>query len=138
MTFYSTVSNVCSAQRSRSNTPLQALTLWNDRVFMECARNLGMRLATTTNDTTSADGGLDHRVQQAFLICLSRYATDDEASAVTAFYQRQIELLGANEEAVKEIISNLELPDGVEPVEIAAWVATARVMLNLDEFITRE
>ncbi|MCH2612001.1 MAG: hypothetical protein MK006_13140, partial [Pirellulales bacterium] len=79
-----------------------------------------------------------HRIQQAFLICLSRYATDDEANAVDSFYQHQVELLNADSEAVTAINSNLEIPDGVKAVDLAAWVATARVLLNLDEFITRE
>ena len=138
MTFDAPDSNVCAAQRSLSNTPLQALTLWNDRVFMECARNLGVRLATANENSTGSTNMRSHRIQQAFLICLSRYATDDEANAVDSFYQHQVELLNADSEAVTAINSNLEIPDGVKAVDLAAWVATARVLLNLDEFITRE
>tara|TARA_Y100001960_G_scaffold330008_1_gene422859 strand:- start:3177 stop:3977 length:801 start_codon:yes stop_codon:yes gene_type:complete len=138
MTFDAPDSNVCAAQRSLSNTPLQALTLWNDRVFLECARNLGARLATANENSTDSTNMQSHRIQQAFLICLSRYATDDEVNAVDSFYQHQVELLSADSEAVTAINSNLEIPDGVKAVDLAAWVATARVLLNLDEFITRE
>jgi len=44
MTFDSPDSTACTAQRSESNTPLQALTLWNDRVFFECSQQLGRRI----------------------------------------------------------------------------------------------
>ena len=47
MTFDAPDSNVCIAKRSRSNTPLQALTIWNDVVFTECAQNLGCLLYTS-------------------------------------------------------------------------------------------
>jgi len=138
MTFDAPDSNVCAAQRSLSNTPLQALTLWNDRVFMECARNLGAKLAAANENTSGSADLQSHRIQQAFLTCLSRYATDDEAHSVDSFYKNQVELLSVNDEAVAAINSNLEVPVGVRAVDLAAWVATARVLLNLDEFITRE
>src|SRR5205085_7765623 len=59
MTFDSPDSNVCIVRRERSNTPLQALTLLNDTVFVECAQALGRRLGTEK-------GSVEERVRLGF------------------------------------------------------------------------
>ncbi|HAA50931.1 MAG TPA: hypothetical protein DCE43_14540, partial [Planctomycetaceae bacterium] len=65
MIFDSPESNVCLAERNRSNTPLQALTTLNDPVFFECAQALGHRLATSASS-------IDERLHQLSLSALSR------------------------------------------------------------------
>lgn len=97
-------------RRVRSNTPLQALTLLNDSAFVEFAQALAARLikAAKTDDA---------RITYAYKLCLSRPPLDHER-------QPLMRLLAAERKA-----------NATEP---QAWQAVARVMLNLDETITRE
>lgn len=120
----------CTAQRNRSNTPLQALTTMNDPVFVENARALGRRLVAEGSSDAS------DRVRRLFAICLSREPQPAEARIITqlveserAAYQRNPQL-AAQWLGVAKIDSNF--------AETAAWVAAARAVLNLDEFVTRE
>jgi hypothetical protein len=120
----------CAAQRNRSNTPLQALTTMNDPVFVEHARALGRRL---TAEGASDD---DERVRRLFAICLSRPPQPAEQQIVAelvaderAAYQNNPQMAAA---WLRTTINEPNL------AETAAWVAAARAVLNLDEFVTRE
>lgn len=97
-------------RRVRSNTPLQALTLLNDEAFHEFAQALGKR-AQVSNARDDA-GRIDH----AFRLCVSRAPTRSERSRLLIVLESQREAGG----------------------NAAAWTAVARVLLNLDETITRE
>ena len=122
--------NPCT-RRERSNTPLQALTLLNDPVFVECAQALGRRLAQLP------DPYPDARVRQAFRSCVSRNPSPAEAARLKRLYTEMLPLLRANPIAAAKLAGK-ELPAGLDPAETAAWVTVARTVLNLDEFITRE
>jgi hypothetical protein len=101
-------------RRPRSNTPLQALTLLNDRAFYECAEALAGRVLS------EAPPDDDTRVGYAFRLTLGRRPTDREARALAAMLAE-------------------ERSAGSGPsTDPAAWTTAARVLLNLDEFITRE
>jgi len=103
-------------RRIRSNTPLQALTLLNDHQFYELARGLAARVL---RDVGSSD---DDRLDYSFRLCLARRPAPDEA-------RRLRELL----------VAELRQPDGDRTLSRAdAWTTVARVLLNLDETITRE
>ena len=118
-------------QRSRSNTPLQALTLANDRVFLEMSQGVAERiLSLGTSDDES-------RIRHAFTLCLSRKPTDRELEALTEFVHQQREHFRAAEKDAK-LLAPTHIPAGATTADAAAWTATARVLLNLDEFITRE
>ncbi len=138
MTFDAPDSNSCIARRSRSNTPLQALTLWNDVVFTECAQNLGRRLVREVGKTGGQDEAVRQRIYHAFLMCLSRRPTRSEMDAVSVFYQRQLEKMRGDENAAKEVLGGAPMPEEADLAETASWVAVARVLLNTDEFITKE
>ena len=97
-------------RRDRSITPLQALTLLNDPVFVECARALGARLRL-------AGATIEERMQFGFEVCLGRPPSDAELAVLTELVAAQ-KKLGAKDEAV--------------------WLGVARVLLNLEEFTTRE
>jgi hypothetical protein len=99
-------------RRLRSNTPLQALTLLNGQAFVEFADGLARRVMTEPLGT-DAD-----RLRFAFRLCLARDPSKAE-------YQRLKELLAQ------------QLAPGQES-EQSAWMTVARVLLNLDETITRE
>jgi hypothetical protein len=130
MTFDAPDSNVCVVRRERSNTPLQALTLLNDAVFVECAQALGRRLIAEKQTTTE-------RLERGFRLCVSRKPTDGELSRLTKLHDELLALARAKpDEAAK--LAGKGLPKDMEPVEAATWTALARALLNLDEFVTRE
>jgi hypothetical protein len=117
-------------RRGRSNTALQALNLLNDPVFFEAALALAVRLLT------ESQGGVEERLDRAFRLCLSRPPAAAERDALASVLHRQEELLAQSPDLVRST-----LPVGLSnigPVEGAAWVGIARVLLNTYEFITRE
>ncbi len=108
-TFDAADAQTSCTRRNRSNTPLQALHLANDPVFVELADGLGKRIE---KDGPSDDAG---KVAFAFRVCYARDPSSAEAERVLAYLQAQQK---ANPKT--------------------AWAAVARVLMNLDEFITRE
>ena len=91
----------CIARRDRSNTPLQALTLMNDPMFIEIAEAFGRSISAAPGD--------DHaKIQLAFRRALTRLPSDAEMDKLVKFHQ-----------------------------EHQDWAALARVLLNLDEAITK-
>ena len=117
-------------RRQRSNTPLQALNLLNDPVFMEAARFLAQR---TLRD---APPGWEERLDHIYNLCLSRNPTPDESRLFRRFLVRQRAILQAEPESVKQLANGAG--SDLEPLLAATWTAAARAVLNLDEFITRE
>jgi hypothetical protein len=130
MTFDSPDGVVCTVRRERSNTPLQALTLMNDVVFVECARALGHQLAEHRGDT-------GERVVLAFKRCVGREPTPFEKDRLMQLFTELRDLAMQNATQAAKLVGEQE-PDGGASVETAPWVAFARALLNLDEFVTRE
>jgi hypothetical protein len=123
--------NVTCTRRVRSNTPLQALTLANDVQFVECA------LALATDVMQLAPTELSERAKWLFRRCLARDPSPAELARLMQFVQQQVTNYEVDVEAADELLG----PHGgstIQRVELAAWSATARVLMNLDEFITRE
>jgi hypothetical protein len=127
LTFDAPDSNVCSVRRDRSNTPLQALTLLNDTVFVECAQALGRRIAT------EMAGPPAERIRGAFRLCLAREPNADELVVLCRLHEQLAESCRSQpEETAKLCGGKAGTP------EAAAWIALARTLLNLDEFVTRD
>jgi hypothetical protein len=126
-TFDAPSGEACVARREISNTPLQALTLLNDDVFLDAARALGKQLA-------QAGGTADERIMDLFRRCLARPPRADELSLVANFHATQRQRLAAGELNAAQI-SGLPEGDALDP---AAWTLTSRAVLNLDEVITKE
>jgi hypothetical protein len=97
-------------RRVRSNTPLQALTLLNDEAFDECARALAARVQ---RDGPPAD---EARLDYAFRLCLARSPQRTER------------------QRLREVLAQERDRSGPE----LAWFTVSRVLLNLDETVTRE
>ncbi len=139
MTFDSPDATVCIAQRARSNTPLQALTLWNDPVFFEAAQALGRRILVETPAKDETAGNLDRRrLEYAFMLTLARKPDEVETSTLLKTLNRQREISKENPTAATALCGTGPLPGGATQEEVSAWIVVARVLLNLDEFITRE
>lgn len=134
MTFDSPDSNLSCTRRERSNTPLQALTIWNDPVFFECSQALGSRIVA---ETQSQSASLDQRIQHAFELCLTREPTDAELKIIKQLYQEQTRLLKSDPKLVSELTNQQTIPAGSTPQEVATWMIIGRVLMNLDEFVTR-
>ena len=138
MTFDSPDSTECCAERSLSNTPLQALTLWNDPAFFECAQNFGRRLLVDSASFGNDANGLRRRSALALQLCLARQPSDGELQDIMDLYRDQYQLLEQDQQAVAAIVGKTKLPDQASPAEMAAWIIVGRTLMNLDEFITRE
>lgn len=122
-------------KRVRSNTPLQALTLLNESVFVDCARALGLR-AIREGGKTDAE-----RIAFAFCCCTSRPPTDDEQQVLAKLLSQERERIKKGEVNANELAAgdkSAKLPDGVDASDAAAFTIIARVLLNLDETITKE
>lgn len=118
-------------RRTRSNTPLQALTLSNDRGLVELAQGVGWRLL---REAPAGDGP---RIQHLYQVCLSRPPSDAEAGRLLSFVEAQRGYFASHPEAA-QAVAGIALYSSASPVEAATWVAAARVVTNLDEFITRD
>jgi hypothetical protein len=122
-------SQACS-RRQRSNTPLQALNLLNDPVFFEAAQALAARVLL------EAPPAWEDRLGRAFELCLSRPPAKHESEQMRDYFQERARKLDSNPQWASSLFPNRL--DGVDPVEAAAWVGVSRILLNLDEFITRK
>ncbi|MEX2309511.1 MAG: PSD1 and planctomycete cytochrome C domain-containing protein [Pirellulales bacterium] len=139
--FDAPVGEVACARRVQSNTPLQALTTLNEPLFVECARALAVRILTDGGATDS------QRLTYAVQICLARKPASEESKVLQEFFDRQKErfsskgadawpLLVDDDKSKERLLA--KLPTGATPADLAAWTALARVVLNLDETITKE
>lgn len=146
-TFDGPSGEACVARRELSNTPLQALTLLNDPVFLEGAQALGRQIVPGVpadfSPTLATDQGVQpllnatpEAVRAAYLFrrCLVRPPTKEELQLVERFYGGQRQRFTTRELDPAPLAG----PGDGDVVERAAWTATARALLNLDETITKE
>jgi mono/diheme cytochrome c family protein len=124
-------------RRARSNTPIQALTTLNETVFLEAARALALNTAKEGGATDAS------RLEFAFRRVLARKPTARESVELIGLLNRQRERFVAGELnpwnlATSDPDKPFALPKGVRMDDLAAWTAVARVLLNLDEAITKE
>jgi hypothetical protein len=136
-------------RRERSNTPLQALTLLNHGVFVECAQGLARRMLELPSKEPRT------RIEYAFELCLSRKPTRAELDRLEKLYFDQVKLACTSPESAAKL-SSLGAPvsdparSGApstsrvgdrrsnESAETTALLSLSQVLLNLDEFLTRE
>ena len=128
--FDATAREVALCSRERSNTPLQSLNLLNDPVFIEAAQALAVRVLTEES------GALEDRLRYAFQLVLARPPSAKELRSLSDYYRNQTQIF-EQEPGAAEKLAPVELA-GVSPLETAAWTGLSSVLLNLDEFITRE
>jgi hypothetical protein len=123
----------CTVRRSRSNTPLQALTLLNDPQFVEAARALAERIMLEGGD------GVESRAGYAFRVATARQPKPNELAILQALYQEQLKTFQADLSAATRFLavgSFTASPD-LDRAELAAWAILASLLLNLDETITK-
>ncbi len=123
----------CTAKRSRSNTPQQALVLLNDPTYVEAARALAARMIET------GKGDARQTVDVGYRRVLARSATDEETAILLRLYQQHHQQYQADPTSASALLEIGERPiaEDCDLVELAAWTSVARVLLNLHETITR-
>ena len=128
-------------RRSRSNTPLQALTVLNEAQFVECARVFASRIL---RDVTTSD---EERIVYAFELCTCRKPAPTEVSVLMDLLKESRNRIASGEldaesmmatEVEKTASGDADAASKKSLQEIAAWFTVARALLNLDETITRE
>jgi hypothetical protein len=110
--FDGTSRQACRVKRTRSNTPLQALTLLNDPVYVQAARALAARIV---HDEPNA--GVDQQLDHAFRLAVARPPSTPELNLLRKLYDSELAGTG-------------------KPTE--AWFSVASALLNLDETITKD
>jgi hypothetical protein len=127
--------SACAA-RPRSNTPLAALASLNEIVFVEAAQALALRILREGGATEAA------RAAYGFLLCTARAARPEEVADIVSILKTPRERvaegwISARELAFGDAGKLPSLPAGITPVDVAAWTVAARVLLNLDETLTK-
>jgi hypothetical protein len=122
----------CTAERTRSNTPQQALVLLNDPTYVEASRVYAERIMLAAKTT-------EGRIQQAFRLALGREATQAEMKLLKQLYKRHLEQYQGDPQAAADLmrVGARPLTGGLLAAELAAWTSVTRVILNLHETITR-
>ena len=128
--------DVACARRVRSNTPMASLVALNEPIFVEAARALALRILR--------EGGPDDtaRVDFAYRLCTGRGARPAEQEEILALLEHhRVRLaegwLSINEIATGDPAQRAEIPEDTTPQDAAAWTITARVLLNLDETVSK-
>jgi hypothetical protein len=123
---------VCALQRTRSNTPLQALVTLNDPVYVEAAQALGSRMART-------QGSLEEKLTRGFRLCLLRSPLDTELKRLSDFYDTVRSQYARDPEQANQMAADPGMlgPRDVPAIELAAWTDVGNVLLNLDETLMR-
>jgi len=123
----------CTAERTRSNTPLQALVLLNDPIYVESARAFGQRILTSGK---SSD---EERVAWAIRESLARKITSDESQLLLSLLNKHRTEYATDTALTDKFLSvgEFAIASDVNRIELAAWTSVARAILNLHETITR-
>ncbi len=124
----------CTADRTLSNSPQQALTLLNDPSFVEAAHVMAARLVDE-----QPQGSFDDVLRQAFLLAVARQPQPREQAALQELFESQRQYFAEHpEDAQKQLaVGNQVTSSATDDATLAAWTQVCRVILNLHETITR-
>ena len=124
----------CTVKRSRTNTPLQALALLNETTFVEAANGLARRMVVEGGATPS------DRIAHGFRLAIGRTPTATELATLVAGFEEDRARLTADASAAEQYATAglVKPPDGLPAADAVAYALAANVIINLDEFVTRE
>ena len=131
LTFDCPDANTTNVDRRTSNTPLAALATLNNEVFFEAAQAIASRVLTAE---LPDDGS---RMMYAMRLCVARPATSEELDDLLALLNQSRAWYAERHDQASQLAARHQ-PADVPVEETAAWIATTRIVLNQDEFITRE
>jgi len=123
--------SLSATQRGMSNTPLQALTTLNNEVFVEANQALAKRIMSLEGKTD------EEKIEELFTLCLSRSSDAFERSELAKLLQQSRAWYQQNPDNATLMVKKFFSKD-TDANELAAWATTTRVVMNLDEFFTRE
>ncbi len=134
ITFDAAGRETCIVRQTRTNTPLQALTLMNDVTYVEASRALAQRVLTECGATPDA------RLRRMFCLLVARPPRSEELQILRANLDEQRKRFHADPRAAKRLVGVGEVhrDERLDVTELAAYSAVANLLLNLDETITRE
>ena len=123
----------CTADRARSNTPLQSLVLLNDPTYIEAAKAFAELIIRNGGTSPS------QRLNFAFRRAVSRHIHSSEADVLTGLLNAHLEEYKSDPASASELLSvgAKPAPKDLDATELAAWTNVARTILNLHETITR-
>jgi hypothetical protein len=134
MTFDSSAREACAVRETRTNTPLQALTLMNDDTYLEAARKMAERMVR--------EGGSapPERIAYGFRLATAREPNDRESSILLRGFHNFLDRYKTSPQAARELLSQGEskADPALDPPELAAYASVASQILNLDETVTKE
>lgn len=133
MTFDASDRETCTVRRSRTNTPLQALTLLNEVTFVEAARVLAERVLLSPGDDAA-------RLARMFELTTGRKPSERESKVLqqSLTYHRQNFAQRPDEITPLMAIGEARPTLSLDSTDVAAYTAIANLVLNLDEVITKE
>jgi Protein of unknown function (DUF1549)/Protein of unknown function (DUF1553)/Planctomycete cytochrome C len=124
---------ICTVKRSRTNTPLQALSLLNEVTFVEASRKLGERMMRDGGATTS------ERIAYGFQLVTGRRPSDGELQILVGGWQDDLKFYQSDLPAAEQLVKHGDSASNANDVaELAAYMLAGNVLLNLDECVTRE
>jgi hypothetical protein len=134
MTFDSPGRETCVVRETRTNTPLQALTLMNDVTYLEAARVLAQRMMVEGGATPAA------RIAYAFKLATARSLDPRKSGLLLGSFQHYLDGFQTNPEAARKLVSEGDSPrnEKLNVSELAAYTTVASLILNMDETVTKE
>jgi hypothetical protein len=123
----------CVVNRVSSNTPLQALDLLNDPIFVEAARVFAQHILE------NGGNNIDRQIEWAFEQAVDREPTGREREILAQLHQRSVARFRTSPDDAREFVNVGETPvaANVKPADLAAMTTVARAILNMHETITR-
>ncbi len=123
----------CIVRRSTTNTPLQALTLLNDPIYMEASRKLAERSILQGGATPDA------RLTFAFRLAAGRAPDGEEMRILRKTLDQMLAAYRGDEKGAEALIAAGPAPrdTSIPAAELAAYTAVANLILNMDEVITK-
>lgn len=123
----------CTVRRPRTNTPLQALALMNDRQYIDASRKLAERMLLEGGSTA------DQRLTYGFRWVTARFPTQRELDVLRKSLEKQTAVYQADKAAADKLLAYGDSPRNqtLDPAEHAAWTMIANLLINLDETITK-
>ena len=124
---------VCTVRTTRTNTPLQSLTMLNDVTYVEASRKLAERMMKEGGRTPEG------RIGFAFRLAAGRRATQRELNLLNNSYTRYLARYRSDIESAKKLMSvgESKADPSLDTSELAAYSAVASLILNLDEVISK-
>ncbi len=124
---------ICTVKRSRTNTPLQALSLLNEVTFVEASRGLAeqmMKRGATTGE----------RITYGYKCATSKEPDEKTVKTLANGFDERLSYFKSHPEDASKLISQgaSKADANLDPVELAAYTTTAGVLLNLDRVVTRD